>query len=118
MKRAALAILAAVIVVTAVVVVTGGVSDDSKSSDEILEESQRRYVGASACMSARERRRLRRISTLMEQTDRVPSDPEFAELSKRAWNLIRPHAPGGSRYDKACYEGAWERFELRVARQR
>jgi hypothetical protein len=126
-------IAAIVVLFTAVVVVTGGLSDDSQSSEEALRDAQRNVIGAEACMPQQVRRRLTRLADHADARfdhvlDRLPSDAsrdaerkalssdrQYVQVTNQMRILLSTYSPGGSRYEKGCYERAIRRFERRNA---
>jgi hypothetical protein len=96
------------------------------------------FIGARGCMTAAERRRLDRIQARSEARyayllRRVPpeaddeakaraarrifADKQLTGLLGEATKMIAPYQPGERRYEKACYEGAWEQFRRRAERE-
>ena len=130
--RSVLAVLAAVVLVGGAVFVIRESRDEPKSTQQTLDDAQRQTTGAYGCMSREVRRRfdraVKRYDTRFgEVLETVPddaepevadralrSDREFNELRTRARAILIPYLPGGSEFDKACYDRAVKRYDRRA----
>jgi hypothetical protein len=120
----------------AVLVIRAIAGDENGRSDreQAIREVERKTSGAYDCMPPGVQRRfdaaLRRydarfgevIDSLPDDTSpeeanrRLLADPQVTRLRARARRLLVGYAPGGDKFDPACYSSATKRYDRKIAK--
>jgi len=118
-----------VLLLVGIVLVIRAVSEDNSSSDGTATKLQRQTSGAYDCMPPQTRRRFDRavkqyevrFENVLEHAPRdaadqpvddvLQADKQFVALRNRARSILVAYLPGGSEFDKVCYERAVRRYD-------